>query len=98
MELETIIPLVVTLVGTLGVKEAWNIWNKKIESSNKIKSSIREDNKERITELEDKIDVLHKKIESLLKENASLAASVARLEERVLLTAKNRVKSHIDKP
>lgn len=54
MENETIIPMLVALIGALGLKEGWNIWKKKIDSSNSFKSSIREDNKNRIGELEKK--------------------------------------------
>ena len=30
MENETIIPMLVALIGALGLKEGWNIWKKKI--------------------------------------------------------------------
>jgi len=78
MDTETLIPMLVALVGALGLKEGWNIWKKKIDNSSSFKSSIREDNKKRITELEDRVAELYKKI----------------LEERILITAKNRVKGH----
>ena len=60
MENETIIPMLVALIGALGLKEGWNIWKKKIDNSNSFKSSIREDNKNRIGELEKKIEGLYK--------------------------------------
>ncbi len=94
MDNETLIPMLVALIGALGLKEGWNIWKKKIDHSTSFKSSLREDNKKRITELEDKVAELYKKIELLLEENAKLQANVARLEERILLTAKNRIKDH----
>lgn len=94
MENETIIPMLVALIGALGLKEGWNIWKKKIDASAQIKSNKREDNKSRITELEARVDELYKKIETLMKENASLKANIARLEERILLTAKNRIKNN----
>lgn len=94
METETIISLVVGLVGALGLKEGWNIWKKKIDNSTQIKSEIREDNKQRIKELEEQVNELRQRIEELLIQNADMKANVARLEERILLTAKNRVKSH----
>ena len=93
MQNETIISLVVGLIGALGLKEVWNIWKKKIDNSTKIKSEIRKDNKQRIRELEDQVNELRERIEKLLIENADMKAHVARLEERILLTAKNRVKS-----
>ncbi len=94
METETIMSLLVALIGALGLKEGWNIWKKKIDNSASFKSSLREDNKKRITELENKVAELYKKIELLMEENATLKANVARLEERILITAKNRVKTN----
>lgn len=94
METETIIPMLVTLVGALGLKEGWNIWKKKIDRSAEANLNRRENSKDRINELEDRVDELYKKIENLMEENASLRANIARLEERILLTAKNRVKNY----
>ncbi len=94
METETIMSLLVALIGALGLKEGWNIWKKKIDNSASFKSSLREDNKKRITELENKVAELYKKIELLMEENATLKANVARLEERILITAKKRVKTN----
>jgi peptidoglycan hydrolase CwlO-like protein len=94
MDSETLIPMLVALIGALGLKEGWNIWKKKIDNSASFKSSIREDNRKRIGELEDKVTELYKKIELLLEENAKLQANIARLEERILITAKNRIKNH----
>ena len=94
MDSETLIPMLVALIGALGLKEGWNIWKKKIDNSASFKSSIREDNRKRIGELEDKVTELYKKIELLLEENAKLQANIARLEERIFITAKNRIKNH----
>jgi hypothetical protein len=96
MDNETIIPMLVALIGALGIKEGWNIWKKKIDNSLSFKSNIREDNRKRIVGLEDKVKGLYEKIEALLLENATLKANVARLEERILITAKNRVKKDKD--
>ena len=93
MQNETIISLVVGLIGALGLKEVWNIWKKKIDNSTQIKSEIRKDNKQRIRELEDQLNELRERIENLLLENADIKVNVARLEERILLTAKNRIKN-----
>jgi predicted nuclease with TOPRIM domain len=93
MQNETIISLVVGLIGALGLKEVWNIWKKKIDNSTEIKSEIRKDNKQRIRELEDQVNELRERIENLLLENADIKVNVARLEERILLTAKNRIKN-----
>jgi len=96
MDSETLIPMLVALIGALGLKEGWNIWKKKIDNSASFKSSIREDNRKRIGELEEKVKGLYEKIEALLLENATLRANIARLEERILMTAKNRVKKDKD--
>ena len=93
MQNETIISLVVGLIGALGLKEGWNIWKKKIDNSTQIKSEIRKDNKQRIRELENQVNELRERIENLLLENADIKVNVARLEERILLTAKNRIKN-----
>jgi len=93
MQNVTIISLVVGLIGALGLKEVWNIWKKKIDNSTQIKSEIRKDNKQRIRELEDQVNELRERIENLLLENADIKVNVARLEERILLTAKNRIKN-----
>lgn len=96
MDSETLIPMLVALIGALGLKEGWNIWKKKIDNSASFKSSIREDNRKRIVELEEKVKGLYEKIEALLLENSTLRANIARLEERILMTAKNRVKKDKD--
>lgn len=88
--------MLVALIGALGLKEGWNIWKKKIDNSVSFKSSIREDNRKRIGELEESVKSLYEKIEALLLENAALRANVARLEERILITAKNRIKKDKD--
>lgn len=88
--------MLVALIGALGLKEGWNIWKKKIDNSASFKSSIREDNRKRIVELEEKVKGLYEKIEALLLENSTLMANIARLEERILITAKNRVKKDKD--
>ena len=88
MNLETIIPMAVTLLGVLGIKEGWEIWKKKIDVSSKLKEKTSDNIHSRIVELEKKIDELY-------EENADLLAKVARLEERLIHTAKDRVKSRI---
>jgi uncharacterized protein (TIGR02449 family) len=92
MDKDNIIPMLIALIGALGLKEGWSIWKKKIDKSAEAKLNRRENSKDRITELEARVDELYKKIEKLMEENASLRANIARLEERILLTAKNRVK------
>jgi len=78
-------PILIALISALGVKEIWNIIKKKIDISAK-----KEDNQiERLTE---KISSLELKIDELIQENMSLKVKLAKMEERILLTAKNRIK------
>lgn len=77
--------ILIALISALGVKEIWNIIKKKIDISAK-----KEDNQiERLTE---KIRSLEVKIDELIQENMNLKVKLAKMEERILLTAKNRIK------
>lgn len=85
-------PILIALISALGVKEIWNIIKKRMDQ--KEKKSQRDDNlslkvieelKIKITELEDKINIL-------IEENTALKIKVARMEERLIRNAKNKVK------
>ncbi len=78
-------PLLIALISALGVKEIWNIVKKKID----INAKKEDDQIERLTE---KITSLELKIDELIQENLNLKVKVAKMEERILLTAKNRIK------
>ncbi len=78
-------PLLIALISALGVKEIWNIIKKKID----INAKKEDDQIERLTE---KISSLELKIDELIQENMSLKVKLAKMEERILLTAKNRIK------
>ena len=78
-------PLLIALISALGVKEIWNIIKKKIG----INAKKEDDQIERLTE---KITSLELKIDELIQENLNLKVKVAKMEERILLTAKNRIK------
>ena len=78
-------PLLIALISALGVKEIWNIIKKKID----INAKKEDDQIERLTE---KISSLELKIDELIQENLNLKVKVAKMEERILLTAKNRIK------
>ena len=77
--------LLIALISALGVKELWNIIKKKIDINAK-----KED--DHIVMLTQKISNLEIKIDELIKENMQLKVKVAKMEERILLTAKNRIK------
>ena len=92
MEDTTIITVLTALVSALGVKEIWNIWKKKIDQNNK-KLTKDEITKDKLTaqvieELKNKIDELEVKIDNLIKENIELREKLARMEERLVLNAK----------
>ena len=77
--------LLIALISALGVKEIWNIIKKKIDIS-----AQKED--DQIGRLTEKISSLEVKIDELIQENLNLKVKVAKMEERILLTAKNRIK------
>jgi hypothetical protein len=77
-----IVAAIVAIIGALGVKEFWKIWQRKIE----INAESDHKSDERLTECENKI-------EELRVENTNLKVKVAKLEERLLVTTKTRVKN-----
>tara|TARA_R110000823_G_scaffold285981_2_gene404376 strand:- start:1026 stop:1331 length:306 start_codon:yes stop_codon:yes gene_type:complete len=77
--------LLIALISALGVKEIWNIIKKKIDIS-----AQKED--DQIGRLTEKISSLEVKIDELIQENMNLKVKLAKMEERILLTAKNRIK------
>ena len=94
MDDTTIITVLTALVSALGIKEVWNIWKKKIDQKNK-KLSRDEITKDQLTarvieELKDKIGELEIKIDKLIKENIDLHKKLARMEERLVLNAKSK--------
>ncbi len=83
MEDNTLIGILVTLVGALGTKEVWNIWKKKIDVQAK----------KDLISLSKEHQVLHGVIEeqrSTIEDNKECAVKLARMEERLLLSAKQR--------
>ena len=94
MDDTTIITVLTALVSALGIKEVWNIWKKKIDQQNK-KLNKDEITKDQLTakvieELKDKIIELEVKIDKLIKENIDLHKKLARMEERLVLNAKSK--------
>jgi predicted RNase H-like nuclease (RuvC/YqgF family) len=97
-----LIVLVTALVSALGLKEVWGIIKKKMDLDGKkaeLKSERKvtyEATKDQITaqvieELKNKIGELEAKIDSLIAENIQLREKLARMEERILVNAKNKV-------
>ena len=102
MDLATLVGILTALVGALGIKEIWSIIKKKIDHKNN-KDSLNEKTKDQITsqvieELKTKIDELEAKIDDLIEKNKQCAIKLARLEERIMLSAnKSSTKKRIKK-
>ena len=78
-------PILITLISALGIKEVWNIIKKKIDIN-----AQKEDS--HIEMLVEKIEGLESKINTLIEENIQLKVKIAKIEERIIFTAKNRIK------
>jgi|TARA_R110000796_G_scaffold16994_5_gene52576 regulator of replication initiation timing len=78
-------PILITLISALGIKEVWNIIKKKIDINAKKEDS-------HIEMLVEKIEGLELKINELIEENVQLRVKIAKMEERIIFTAKNRIK------
>jgi len=78
-------PILITLISALGIKEVWNIIKKKIDIN-----AQKEDS--HIEMLVEKIEGLELKINELIEENVQLRVKIAKMEERIIFTAKNRIK------
>ena len=92
MEPTSIITILTALVAALGFKEIWNIWKKKIDNSHKKEiqqqKSLDKLSYQVIEELKIKIGELELKIDDLIEKNKQCAIKLARLEERMTLSAK----------
>jgi len=86
MNNEQVILIISSLAGVLGVKEVWVIIKKRMDLSHLKKSQTTEYKENRINELEEEIKVSNEVI-------LQLTIRVAKLEERIIHTAKGRVKS-----
>jgi|TARA_R110000772_G_scaffold57159_1_gene129656 regulator of replication initiation timing len=77
--------ILIALISALGVKEIWNIIKKKIDINAKKEDS-------HIDMLVVKIEGLESKINTLIEENIQLKVKIAKMEERIIFNAKNRIK------
>ena len=97
MDDHSILMAVTALISAIGLKEVWSIWKKKMDigaTKSERKFSVYSQNIEALTT---KITELEAKIEVLISENTQLLVKVARMEEKLILNAKRRVKSKIKK-
>ena len=92
MDDHSLIMGIAALVSAFGLKEIWAIVKKKIDIE--AQKDEREDEVfiNQIKALTDKINGLELKIQTLIEENTQLLVKVARMEEKLILNAKNRVK------
>ena len=91
MEDHSLIMIISTLVGALGVKEIWQLVKKRMDIN--AAKDEREDGLSIrvIEELKTKIGQLELKIDDLIKENTHLRVKIAKMEERLIRNAKNKV-------
>ena len=91
MDDHSLIMVISTLVGALGIKEIWGIVKQKIDIN--AKKDEREENiyVRQIDDLTSKIGQLEKKIEVLIEENIQLRVKVEKMQARLLMSAKKKV-------
>ena len=102
METEILLYCITAIVSALGVKEVWAVWKKKIDLKHH-SSTLQEFTKDKITskvieELKARIRELEHKVDELLEVNKECAIHLARLEERILLSASKNSKRKRKKP
>ena len=84
------------IIGALGIKEIWVIIKKRMDINAKKDEREGAVTLSQIDELNKKIDECQSKISELIEENTTLKVKLARMEERLLLHAKNKVKRKKD--
>ena len=91
MEDHSILMVVSTLIGALGIKEIWGIIKQKIDIG--AKKDEREESlyTKQIEVLTSKITQLETKIELLIEENIQLRVKVVKMEARLINSAKKKV-------
>ena len=95
MEDHSILMVVSTLIGALGIKEIWGIVKQKIDIG--AKKDEREESlyTKQIEILTNKITQLETKIELLIEENIQLRVKVVKMEARLINSAKKKVNRKI---
>lgn len=91
MEDHSLIMIISTLVGALGIKEIWNIVKKRMDIRASKEERVDDLSLKVIEELKDKISALELKIDVLITENTELRVKVAKMEERLIQNAKKSV-------
>ena len=88
MEDHSLLMVITSLVGALGLKSVWDIIKKKVDIKAAKEERIDNLSVAVIEELKDKIVALELKIDALITENTALREKLARMEERLVLNAK----------
>lgn len=91
MEDHSLLMLISSLVGALGLKSVWDIIKKRMDINASKEARTDEFQVQVVEQLKAKIDDLETKIDALIKENGMLREKLARMEERLLISAKKRV-------
>lgn len=91
MENEVLMSILTAVTSALGIKEIWLIWKKRVEINEKrlSKDANLKDKlmSEVILDLKEKIEQLEEKIDELIEENTMLREKLARMEERLMISA-----------
>jgi len=91
MENEILMSILTAITSALGIKEIWLIWKKRVEINEKrrTKDANLKDKlmSEVILDLKEKIEELEAKIDELIEENTMLREKLARMEERLMMSA-----------
>ena len=91
MEDHSLLMAITALVGGLGLKQIWDIIKKKMDINANKEARTDVFQIQVIEQLKEKIGDLEKKIDSLITENTNLREKLARMEERLLINAKKKV-------
>ena len=94
MDNEILLSILTAITSALGVKEIWQLWKRRMElNEEKAQKDAKAKDKlmsEVILDLKRKIEELEGKIDSLIEENTMLREKLARMEERLILSASKR--------
>ena len=94
MENEILMSILTAITSALGIKEIWLIWKKRVEINEKrlTKDANLKDKlmSEVIIDFKHKIEQLEEKIDELIEENTMLREKLARMEERLMMSAASK--------
>lgn len=90
MEDHSLLMVISSLVGALGLKSIWDIIKKKMDIAAAKDKRVDGLSLKVIEELKDKISELELKIDVLITENTQLRVKLAKMEERLILNAKSK--------